>query len=79
MKDICCGIYGKKIAKVCRLKCGEWWKKPERTTDHEEATGKLYYLRLQVEGTVFCNLQSGVRTHVVLVMGLYELLGNPTT
>jgi len=28
---------------------------------------------------LFCNLQSRVRTHVVLVIGLYELLGNPTT
>ena len=27
----------------------------------------------------FCNLQSQVRTHAVLVIGLYELLGNPTT
>jgi hypothetical protein len=27
----------------------------------------------------FCNLQSGARTHVVLVIGLYELLGIPTT
>ena len=27
----------------------------------------------------FCNLQSVARTHVVLVIGLYELLGNPTT
>ena len=26
-----------------------------------------------------CNLQSRVRTHAVLVIGLYELLGNPTT
>jgi hypothetical protein len=26
-----------------------------------------------------CNLQSQVRTHTVLVIGLYELLGNPTT
>ena len=30
-------------------------------------------------GTLFCNLQSQARTHTVLVMGLYELLGNPTT
>ena len=29
--------------------------------------------------TFFCNLQSRVRTHAVLVIGLYELLGNPTT
>ena len=27
----------------------------------------------------FCNLQSWVRAHDVLVIGLYELLGNPTT
>jgi hypothetical protein len=27
----------------------------------------------------FCNLQSWVRTHAVLMIGLYELLGNPTT
>jgi hypothetical protein len=27
----------------------------------------------------FCNLQSWARTHAVLVIGLYELLGNPTT
>jgi len=28
---------------------------------------------------LFCNLQSRTRTHAVLVIGLYELLGNPTT
>ena len=44
-----------------------------------QATGKLYHLRLRVECTLFCNLQSQARTHVVLVIGLYELLGNPTT
>ena len=27
---------------------------------------------------LFCNLQSRVRTHALLVVGLYELLGNPT-
>jgi len=27
----------------------------------------------------FCNLQSRARMHAVLVIGLYELLGNPTT
>jgi hypothetical protein len=26
-----------------------------------------------------CNLQTRVRTHAVLMIGLYELLGNPTT
>ena len=28
---------------------------------------------------LFCNLQSQARAHTVLVIGLYELLGNPTT
>ena len=27
----------------------------------------------------FCHLQNRARTHAVLVIGLYELLGNPTT
>ena len=44
-----------------------------------KVTGKLYHLRLRVECTLFCNLQSRARTHAVLVIGLYELLGNPTT
>jgi len=52
---------------------------PERTTDHGQATDELYHLRLRVECTFFCNLQSRVRTHTVLVIGLYELLGNPAT
>ena len=50
-----------------------WWKKPEypeRTTDHGQATGKLYHLWLQVECTLFCNLQSLTRTHSVLVIGI---------
>ena len=51
---------------------------PERTTDHGQATGKLYHLWLRVECTLFCNLQSQAQTHAVLVIGLYELLGNPT-
>jgi hypothetical protein len=46
----------------------------ERTTDHEQATGKRYYLRLRVECTLFCNLQSRAQAHALLVMGLYELL-----
>ena len=54
-------------------------KYPERTTDHGQATGKLYHLRLRVECTLFCYLQSRARTNAVLVIGLYELLGNPTT
>jgi hypothetical protein len=47
--------------------------------DHRQTTGKLYQLWLRVECTLFCNLQSQARTHAVLVIGLYELLGNPTT
>jgi len=43
------------------------------------STGKLYHLRLRVECTLFCNLQSRARTRAVLVIGLYELLSNPTT
>jgi hypothetical protein len=43
---------------------------PERTTNHGQATGKLYHLRLRVECTLFCNLQSRVWTHTVLVIGL---------
>ena len=60
----------------------KWWKKPEylkRTTDHGQATGKLYHLRLRVECTLFCKLQNRVQSHTILVIGLYELLGNPTT
>jgi hypothetical protein len=41
-----------------------------------QATGKLYHLQLRVECTLCCNLQSRVRTHAVLVIGLYELLAN---
>ena len=51
----------------------------ERTIDHGQATGKLYHLWLRVECILFRNLQSRVLTHAVLVIGLYELLGNPTT
>ena len=50
-----------------------------RSTRREQVTGKLYHLRLRVFLYPFCNLQSRARTHAILVMGLYELLGNPTT
>jgi hypothetical protein len=40
-----------------------------------QATGKLYHLRSE-SSAPFCNLQSRARTHAVLVIGLYELLGN---
>ena len=52
---------------------------PERTTDHGQATGKFYHLRLRVECTFFVIYKAGRDTHAVLVIGLYELLGNPTT
>jgi hypothetical protein len=51
-----------------QLKWKHMPKYPERTTDNGQTTGKLYHLRLRVE-----------RAHAVLVIGLYELLGNPTT
>jgi hypothetical protein len=51
---------------------------PGENPDPEQATGKLYHLRLRVECTLFCNLHSWVRTHAVLVICLYELL-DPTT
>ena len=55
-----------------------WWRKPERTTDHGQATGKLDHLRLRVECTIFCNLQSRALTHAVLVIGLHEWLDPKT-
>jgi hypothetical protein len=32
---------------------------PERTTDHGQATGKLYHLRLRVECTLFVIYKAG--------------------
>ena len=49
----------------------QWWRKPEypeRTTDPGQATGKLYHLRLRVECTLFCNLQSRAGTDDVLMI-----------
>jgi hypothetical protein len=59
-----------------------WWKTPEypeRTTNHGQATDTFYHLRLRVEYIFFCDLQSQAPTRAVLVIGLYELLGNPST
>jgi hypothetical protein len=36
-------------------------------------------MRLRVECTLFRNLHSRARTHAVLLIGMYELLGNPST
>jgi hypothetical protein len=38
-----------------------------------------HQLHLYLMYTLFCNLQSGAQTHAILVIGLYELLGNSTT
>jgi hypothetical protein len=46
--------------------------------DHVQATDKLYHLRYE-SSAPFCNLLSRARTHAVLVIGMHELLGNPTT
>jgi len=52
---------------------------PERTTDNGQATGFTLSLAAASGVHPFCNLQSWARTHAILVIGLYELLGNPTT
>ena len=48
---------------------------------HRPRASNWYTLSLAAASRVhpFCTLQSRVRTHAVLVIGLYELLGNPTT
>jgi hypothetical protein len=51
---------------------------PKRTTDHGQATGNLSHQRLRVECTLFCNLQNRAQTHAVLVISLFEFLGNST-
>jgi hypothetical protein len=54
-------------------------------TGHHDIAEILLKVALNIKNessapfTLFCNLQSGVQTHAVLVIGLYELLGNPTT
>ena len=52
---------------------------PEGTTDHGLATGTFYHLATASRVHLFCNLQRRLRTHTVLMIGWYELLGNPTT
>jgi hypothetical protein len=48
--------------------------------NHRPWASNWYSLSLAAASRVhlFCNLQSGARTHAVLVIGLYELLGNLT-
>ena len=40
---------------------------PERTTDHGQATGKLYHLRLQVECTFFVIYKAGREPSMYIV------------
>jgi hypothetical protein len=51
---------------------------PGENTDHGQATGKLDHLRMRVECTLFVIYKYDANPSV-LVIGLYELLGNPTT
>jgi len=48
---------------------------------HRPWTSNWLTLSLAVASRVhpFCNFQCRARTHAVLVIGLYELLDNPTT
>ena len=49
--------------------------------NHRPRASNWYTLSLAAASRVhpFCTLQSQARTHAVLVICLYELLGNPTT
>jgi len=53
----------------------------EAGENHRPCTSIWETLSLAAASRVhpFCNLQSRARTHTVLVIGLYEFLGNPTT
>ena len=47
--------------------------------NHRIGASNWWTLSLAAVSPVVCNLQSRARTHAVLLIGLYELLGNPTT
>ena len=49
--------------------------------NHQPWTSNWYTLSLPAASRMypFWNLESRARTHAVLVIGLHELLGNPTT
>ena len=51
-------------------------RRSQTTIDHEQATDKLYDLQLRVECTLLQFTKPGTNPHRI---GLYELLGNPTT
>ena len=50
---------------------------PERTTDHGQATGKLYHLRLRVECTLFCNCLSILKVLLLTFYHNVPTLNNP--
>jgi hypothetical protein len=45
----------------------------------EEARVPFITCGCESSAPFYCNLQSQARTNAVFVIGLYELLGNPTT
>ena len=47
---------------------------PERTTDHGQVTGKLYYLRLRVEYIFFIIYQAGANPRFILFSSFDFLL-----
>ena len=53
----------------------------ERSRRESPTMGKkvVNFITCGCESSNFYNLQSRARTHAVLVIGLYELLGAPTT
>jgi hypothetical protein len=54
---------------------------PGETEPPTYTSNRVNFITCSCESPVhpFCYLQNRVRTHAVLVIGLYELLGNPTT
>jgi hypothetical protein len=60
------------VKEPLKLQC-RFTKYSTGLTDPVQATGKLYHLRLQVECTLSCNLQSWARTQAVLMIGLYTI------
>jgi hypothetical protein len=47
---------------------------PQRTTNHGQATGKLYYLRLRVECIFFVIYQAGANPRFILLFSFDFLL-----
>jgi hypothetical protein len=74
-------------ATLCNISAISWW--PVLVVEESEVPGvnqwpwASNWWTLSLAATsrmhLFCNLQSRAGTHTVLVTGLYEFLGNPTT